>query len=69
LSRAYDAAPGTKGRYAGFKISDATVTGTPYTVSYGYDTKGRMNKVSWNVNNVLGATDYTYVPGSILETQ
>jgi len=60
LSRSYDSTPGVKGRYAGFSV------GAGYSVSYGYDAKGRMNKVSWNVNNVPGSTTYSYLPSSDL---
>ncbi|MBI5843626.1 MAG: Ig-like domain-containing protein [Deltaproteobacteria bacterium] len=66
LSRSYDSVPGVKGRYAGISV------GAGYSVSYGYDEKGRMNQVSWNVGGtngvggVPGATNYTYVPGSDL---
>ena len=60
LSRSYDSAPGTKGRYAGFSV------GAGYFVSYGYDAKGRMNNVSWNMNNVPGSTTYSYLPSSDL---
>ena len=60
LSRSYDSTPGVKGRYAGFSV------GAGYSVSYGYDAKGRMNNVSWNVNNVPGSTTYSYLPSSDL---
>ena len=66
IARSYDSAPGVKGRYAGFSV------GAGYSVSYGYDQKGRMNQVSWNVGGSGGIggvphrTDYTYLANSDL---
>ncbi|MEW5733602.1 MAG: Ig-like domain-containing protein [Thermodesulfobacteriota bacterium] len=56
ITRVYDAL----GRDAGFSA------GADYTIDYGYDSKGRMNLVGWDMEAQAGETGYTYTANSNL---
>ncbi len=59
ITRNYDGL----GRSAGFTL------GTDYSVTYGYDTKGRFNGVVWNVNSQTGNVAYGHLANSdLIET-
>ncbi len=40
--------------------------GAGYTVTYGYDTYGRLNTLGWDRNGTAGSATYTYAPDSDL---
>lgn len=62
ITRTYEA-DGVKGRSTGFAL------GADYSVTYGYDDKGRFASVGWNVENISNTATYTYVPDSDLIAQ
>ncbi len=61
LARTYD----TLGRPAGIALPSEP---TPYSVTYAYDTLGRLSAISSSVASVSSVVNYSYLPGSDLVT-
>jgi len=59
ITRAY-ATGGVIGRPSGFD------TGADYSVTYGYDTTGLFNAVTWNAGGTTLTATYSYIPNSDL---